>query len=116
MRHEHLIEFLIKKVGAILYGARGPHRQISDELAVKTILALIASPRTQVALEQANDKVQAFVMRAVNRVLLSNSKTPRVLVNELQEIISDYTSLEATDRTGSVWPKKWSARYPSGPR
>jgi hypothetical protein len=35
MKHDYLIEFLLKKVREILRDARGSHRQISDELAVK---------------------------------------------------------------------------------
>jgi hypothetical protein len=108
MNHDYLVEFLLKKVGEIVCDARGPHRNISDELAVKTIRALITPPRAQTAFDQANDTVQAFVMRSVNRALLSNSKTPpRVLVNELQGIMSDYSSFVSAYRTGNVWPKKW---------
>jgi hypothetical protein len=107
MKHDYLIEFLLKKVGEILCDARGPHRKISDELAVKTIRALITPPRAQTAFDQANDTVQAFVMRSVNRALLSDSKTPRVLVNELQGIMSDYGSFVPAYKTGNVWPKKW---------
>ena len=71
MKHEHLIEFLLKKVGEILCDARGRHRKISDELAVKTIRALFSPPRAQTAFEQGNDTVQAFVIRGMNRALLN---------------------------------------------
>jgi hypothetical protein len=71
MKNDYLVNFLFKKVREIICDARDPNRKISDELAIKTILALITAPRAQIALEQANDTATAFVMRAVNRVLLS---------------------------------------------
>jgi hypothetical protein len=72
---------------------------------VKTIRALVTPPRAQTAFERGNDTVQAFVMRAVNRALLNNSKAPRDLVDELLEITSDF--FVPAHRTGNVWPKKW---------
>jgi len=106
MKNEYLMDFLFKKIGEIVRDARGPNRKISDELAIKTILALITAPRAQTALEHANDTALAFVMRAVNRVLLSNSKTPRALLKELMEILSDCSSMVPAHRLGNVWPKK----------
>jgi len=38
MKNQYLMDFLFKKIREIVCDARGPHRKISDELAVKTIL------------------------------------------------------------------------------
>ena len=97
----YLLEFLLTKVGEILCDARGRHRKISDELAVKTIRALFSPPRAQTAFEQGNDTVQAFVIRGMNRALLNNSKSPRVLVDELLDIMLDYKLLVTAHRTGN---------------
>ena len=90
MKHELVIELLLKKVREVLSAARGPNRTISDELAVQTIRRLIAAPSAQTALDRGADTVEVFVLRAVNHVLLTNSNTPRVQVDDLLKSMSNY--------------------------
>jgi hypothetical protein len=54
----------------------------------------------------------------MNRALLNNSKSPRVLVDELLDIMLDYKLLVTAHRTGNgitLWAEKWRGSWSSGP-
>jgi hypothetical protein len=114
MKHDHLIEFLIRKVEDILCDNLPPAAQVPDAIAVKTIRALISTPTVQTALERGNDTARAFALRAINCALPDETLAPRVTLAQVYSVM-DELALMGLLQTGrgahtSFWAKKPPAR------
>jgi hypothetical protein len=101
MKHDHVIDFLARKVDKVLRDNLLSASQVPDETAVRTIRSLVGASTAQLALERGSDTTRAFVVRAVNRVVSDESVPPRDALNRLRAVLDALDVPEAgRARTG----------------
>jgi hypothetical protein len=115
MKHDHVIDFLLRKTGEVLFDNLPPAARVPDMTAVIAIRALITTPTAETALEKGSDTERAFALRAIKRLLSDSTRPPREVIEQLWQVIDELDRKKGPLRTrpaahANFWTKKPPAR------
>jgi hypothetical protein len=79
----------IKMAQRLLWQNLPPTHDLPDAATVIRFRDLVRSPAVQSALERSSDTFLAFTLRAVERVLLDQSRTDREIISRLWDVLDD---------------------------
>jgi len=89
MSSDHIIVEAIKVAQDFLCQNLPPAQNLTDAATVLRFRELMRSQATRSALERSGDKLFAFALRAVERVISDHSRTNREAINQLWEVLDD---------------------------
>jgi hypothetical protein len=89
MQYDLLIKRILRDAQGILRANLPPAKNLPDDRAVKSLLAIVRTAQVREALERGNDTALCFVLRAVNRILSDDDQPDRTTINRLWDVLDE---------------------------
>jgi hypothetical protein len=89
MSSDRLIVEALKMARLLLSQHLPPKQNLTDAATVLRLREIIGSPSIRSGLERSSDALTTFALRAVQRVLLDRSLSPRETINRLWDVLDD---------------------------
>jgi hypothetical protein len=86
MQYDLVIKRTLREAQGILWANLPPASNLPDVQAVKSLRALVRTPRVHQAFERGNDTALCFVLRAVNRILPDEDQS-NTTINRLWDVL-----------------------------
>jgi hypothetical protein len=88
MQYDLVVKRTLREAQGILSANLPPASNLPDAQAVKSLRALVLTPKVHQTLEWGNDTALCFVLRGVKRIL-SDEDQPNMIISRLWEVLDE---------------------------